>query len=121
MRRTHADLAGLAGFDLPVIVVENLDLASGNRKSAGQKKLWRFGVMIRLAQHRDRTALGLAVELRKYRTDSFDTLDQPARRRRGRAVKQQVERGEIGLVKRGVIEQHVDHGRHEQREIDALT
>ena len=121
MRRAHADLAGLAGFDLLVVVVEDLDLAGGDRKAAGQEQLRRLRIMVGLAQHRDRIAFGLAVELREHRADPLDALDQPARRHRRGAVEQQFERGEIGLVERGMIEQHIDHGRHEQREIDALA
>ncbi len=77
--------------------------------------------MVCLAQHRDWIALGLAVELREHRTDPLDALDQPARRHRGSAVEQQLERGEIGLVQRRMVQQHVDHGRHEQGEVDALA
>ena len=121
MRRAHADLAGLAGRDLLVVLVEDLDLAGGDREAAGQKQLGRLRIVVGLAQHRDRIAFGLAVKLREHRADPLDALDQPARRHRGSAVQQQFERGEVGLVERGMIEQHIDHGRHEQREIDPLA
>ena len=121
MRRAHADLAGFAGGDFLIVVVEHLDLAGGDRKTAGREQLRRLRVVIRLAQHRHRIAFGLAVELREHRADPLDTLDQPARRHRGGAVEQQFERGEIGLVERGVIQQHVDHGRHQQGKVDALA
>ena len=121
MRRAHADLAGLALLHLPVVVVEDLHLAGGDRKAAGQEQLGRFRIMVGLAQHRHRIAFGLAVELREHRADPLDAFDQPARRHRGGAIEQQFERGEVGLVERGMIEQHIDHGRHEQREIDALA
>jgi hypothetical protein len=110
----HADLAGLAGRDFLVVIVENLDLAGGDRESAGQKQLRRLGIVVGLAQHRHRIAFGLAVELREHRPDPLDALDQPARRHRGRAIQQQFERGEVGLVERGMIQHHVDHRRHEQ-------
>ncbi|MGY4466660.1 hypothetical protein ACVWWK_002342 [Bradyrhizobium sp. LB9.1b] len=66
-------------------------------------------------------AFGLAVELRKHRPDALDPLDQPARRHRGGAIEHELERGEVGLAQRGMIEQHVDHGGHEQCEIDPLA
>ena len=121
MAGAHADFAGLAGRDFLVVIVENLDLTGGDRETAGQKQLRRLGIVIRLAQHRHRIAFGLAVKLREHRPDPFDAFDQPARRHRRRAVQQQFERGEIGLVERGMIEHDVDHRRHEQREIDALA
>ena len=117
----HADFAGLAGCDLLVVIVQNLDLAGGDRESAGQEQFRRLRIVVRLAQHRHRIAFGLAIELREHRSDPFDALDQPARRHRRRAVEQQFERGEVGLVERGMVEHDVNHGRHEQREIDALA
>jgi hypothetical protein len=74
-----------------------------------------------LAQDRHRIAFGLAVELREHRADPLDALDQPRRRHRRGAIKHELERGQVGLAERGVIEQHIDHGRNEQREVDALT
>ena len=121
MRRAHADLAGLAGGDFLVVIVENFDLAGGDREAAGQEQLRRFGIVVGLAQHRHRIAFGLAVKLREHRPDPLDAFDQPARRHRGRAIQQQFERGEVGLVERGMIQHHVDHRRHEQREIDLLA
>jgi len=61
MRRAHADLAGLSGFDFTVVVAENFDVAGGDRKSAGQEEIRSLWIMVRLAQHRDRIALGLSV------------------------------------------------------------
>jgi len=74
--------------------------------------------MIGLAQDADRVAFGLAVELREHRPDALDPLDEPARRHRGRAVQQELERRKIGRCQPGMIEQHIDHRRYEQREID---
>ena len=62
-----------------------------DRNSSG-----RFRIVVRLAQHRDRIAFGLAVELREHRADALDALDQSARRHRRGAVKQQLERGQVG-------------------------
>jgi hypothetical protein len=59
--------------------------------------------------------------LREHWSDPLDALDQTARRHRGCAIQQEFERGEIGLVERGMIQHHVDHRRHEKREIDLLT
>src|SRR5258706_5199273 len=121
MRRADANLAGLTGLDLMVLVVENFHLAGCDREATGQEQFRGLRIMIRLAQHRDWIALGLAVKLRQRRADPLDACDQPARRHRGRAVKQQLERGEIGPVERRMVQQHVDHGWYEQREIDALA
>ena len=121
MAAANADLAGLAGCDFLVVIVENLDLTRGDREAAGQKQLRRLGIVVGLAQHRHRIAFGLAVKLREHRPDPLDALDQPARRHRGSAIQQQFERGEVGLVERGMIQHHVDHRRHEQSEIDLLA
>src|SRR5258706_2981369 len=108
MRRADANLAGLTGLDLMVLVVENFHLAGCDREATGQEQFRGLRIMIRLAQHRDWIALGLAVKLREPRADPLDAFDQPARRHRGRAVKQQLERGEIGPVERRMVQQHVD-------------
>jgi hypothetical protein len=50
------NLAGFAGFDLPIAIAENFDVAGGDRKTAGQEQFGRFGIVIRLAQHRHRCA-----------------------------------------------------------------
>src|SRR3954463_6421530 len=65
MRRTDANLAGLAGSDLMILIVQNLDLAGGDRKTAGQEQFRGVWIMVALAQHRYRIALGLAVKLRE--------------------------------------------------------
>jgi hypothetical protein len=67
MRRAHADLAGLTGGDFLVIIVQNLDLAGCDRKSAGQEQLRRLRIVIRLAQHRKRVKSGIQSPFRFYR------------------------------------------------------
>src|SRR5260370_4949182 len=121
MRGGEGEPAGLTGLDRMVWVVENFPLAACGGEAIGQEQFRGLRIMIRLAQHRDWIALGLAVKLREHRADPLDALDQPARRHRGRAVKQQLERGEIGPVERRMVQQHVDHGWYQQREIDALA
>ena len=79
MAGAHADLAGLAGGDFLVVIVEDLDLTGGDRESAGQKQLRRFGIVVSFAQDRHRIAFGLAVKLREHRSDPLDPFDQPAR------------------------------------------
>ena len=88
-------------------------LSSGPRAGFNEINLPQLqpgsSIMVLLAQHRDRIAFGLAVELREHRPDPFDALDQPARRHRGCAVEHELERGEVGPAQRGMVEQHVDH------------
>ena len=121
MRRTDANLAGLAGSDFMILIVEDFYFAGGDRKTAGQEQFRGVWIMVALAKHRYRIALCLAVKLGEHRADPLDALYQPARRHRRSPIEQEFERGEIGAVERRMIEQHVDHGRHEQREVDPLA
>ena len=77
--------------------------------------------MVGLAQHRHRIALGLAVKLREHRADALQPLHQPRRRHGRSAIEQQLQRRQIGLVQRRMVEQHIDHRRHQQGEIDPLA
>src|SRR5215212_9297433 len=92
MRRTDANLAGLAGCDLVIVVVEAFHLTGRNRKAARQKQSRGVRIVVGLAQHRDRVAFGLPVKLREHRADTLDSFDQPARRHRRCAVEQKFER-----------------------------
>ena len=118
MRRAHADFARLAGGDLPILVVEDADLAGRDRHAAGFEQLRPRRVVIALGQDRDRIAFGLSVQLRENRADALDALDQPRRRHRRGAVEQIVERRQVGASQLRMIQQHIDHRRHEHREID---
>src|ERR1700728_4703433 len=121
VRRPHTDFARLAYWHFLVVAVEDLDLASRNRKTAGFEQFRTLPVMFGFAQYRHRITFGLAVKLSEHRSDAFDGFDKARRRHRRSAVEQIFERGEIGLRQPGMIEQNVDHGRHAQREIDPFA
>ena len=72
-------------------------------------------------RRRDAGALGLPVELGEHRADPLDALDEPGRRHRRGAVHDRLQRRQVGALEVGVVEDGVDHRRHEQPERDALV
>src|SRR5208282_2377511 len=114
------DLAGLAHGDLLIGLVENLDLAPFDGKATRKGKFRVVSTVVRLAQDGDGITFRLTVKLREHRSDTFEALEQTARRNRRIAVEEQFERGEVGLGQRGIVQEHVNHCRHEQREVDPL-
>jgi hypothetical protein len=121
VRRAHADLARLAGRYLLVVLAAQTHGTGGDGEAAGGEQLGTSGVVIAPAQHAHRIAFGLPIELAEHRAEPLQPLDQPRRRHRRGAVENELERGEIGAVERRMIEQHVDHGRHQQREVDPFA
>ena len=80
-----------------------------------------LGVVVLLAQRGDRhRALGLAVELEEDRAHAPHGLGQAGRRRGRRAVEHRLQARQVVLVELRVVEQHVDHRRHEHRGRDAV-
>ena len=122
MRRAHADLAGLAWLHFLVVVVEDLTSQARDREAAGREQLRPPGIVVVLAQHARPDSIRSG--RRAARTpDRCARALRPAgsatSARRRRAISSSEERSV--LLERGMIEQHVDHRRHEQREVDPLA
>jgi hypothetical protein len=46
MRGAHANLAGFAGRDLLVVIVENFDIAGGSRETTGQEQFRGLRIVV---------------------------------------------------------------------------
>jgi len=78
-------------------------------------------IVVGLAQHGDGVALGLAIQLGEHRANPLKSFEQPRGRRRGSAVKEQLERRGVRTGQCRMIEQQVNHRRYEQRDVDPLA
>src|SRR4051794_1175070 len=113
-RPADADLAGLAVRHLVEVLVEERDLQPRHRPPARREPRRVARVVLVLLQHRDRhAALGLAEELEEDRAELADRLLEPRRRHGGGAVVDGLERGQVVVGELRVVEQDVEHRRHE--------
>ena len=120
-RPLHDDFARLSiGYRIAVAVVQ-FEADPGARQPAAGKPVQVVRIMVRLAHVADHhRCFRLPVELREDRADALDRFLEPRRADRGGAVEDRFQTGEVELVEARVIEQGIDHRRHQHHAVDAV-
>ena len=121
-RAAHADLAhGAVGHLVSILVEQPHLVAHAGRATGGQAFGVVHRVMLMLVQHRHRVGrLRLGIELHEHRAEHLQAFGQPGGRHRRGAVDDQLQAAQVGRGPAGVIEQHVDHRRHQEGGGDAV-